>query len=105
MTNQPNNLPAQLTSFVGRDAELADVLGMVSSARLVTVTGAAGCGKTRLALHAASAVLADYRDGAWLIEISRVNDAAFVGQAVATVLGVREEPGGSIGDSLVAHLA
>jgi predicted ATPase/DNA-binding CsgD family transcriptional regulator len=99
-----NNLPAQLTSFVGRDAELADVLALISSARLVSVTGAAGCGKTRLALRVASAVLPDYPDGAWLIEISRVNDAAFVGQAVATVLGVREEPGGSIGDSLAAHL-
>jgi non-specific serine/threonine protein kinase len=104
VTNQPHNLPAQLTSFVGRDAELADVLELVSSARLVSVTGAAGCGKTRLALRAADAVLPDYPDGAWLVEISRVNDSAFVGQAVATVLGVREEPGGSIGDSLAAHL-
>jgi non-specific serine/threonine protein kinase len=104
MTNQPHNLPAQLTSFVGRDAELADVLELVSGARLVSVTGAAGCGKTRLALRAADAVLPDYPDGAWLVEISRVNDSAFVGQAVATVLGVREEPGGSIGDSLAAHL-
>jgi len=104
MTDQPNNLPGQLTSFVGRDAELADVLGLVASARLVSVTGAAGCGKTRLALRVATAVLSDYPDGAWLIEVSRVNDAAFVGQAVATVLGVREEPGGSIDDSLAAQL-
>jgi predicted ATPase/DNA-binding CsgD family transcriptional regulator len=104
LTNQPNNLPAQLTSFVGRHAELADVVVLISSARLVTVTGAAGCGKTRLALHAASAVLPDFPDGVWLVELSRVNDAAFVGQAVATVLGVREEPGGSIGDSLASHL-
>jgi len=103
-TRQPSNLPAQLTSFVGREAELADVLGLVSSARLVSVTGAAGCGKTRLALQAASVVLPDFPDGVWLVELSRVNDAAFVGEAIASVLGVREEPGGSIGDSLAAHI-
>ena len=102
--NHANNLPTQLTSFVGRESELADVLGLVSSARLVSVTGAAGCGKTRLALQAASVVLPDFPEGVWLVEVSRVNDAAFVGQAVATVLGIREEPGGSIGDSLAAHL-
>jgi predicted ATPase/DNA-binding CsgD family transcriptional regulator len=104
LTTQPNNLPVQLTSFVGRDAEISDVLGLVAGARMVSVTGAAGCGKTRLALHAANVVLPDFRDGVWLIELSRVNDAAFVGEAVATVLGVRDEPGGSISDSLAAHL-
>ena len=102
--NHANNLPTQLTSFVGREAEVADVLGLVSSARLVSVTGAAGCGKTRLALQVASVVLLEFPDGVWMVEVSRVNDAAFVGQAVATALGVREEPGGSIGDSLAAHL-
>jgi predicted ATPase/DNA-binding CsgD family transcriptional regulator len=103
-TRQPSNLPAQLTSFVGRDAELADVLSLLASARLVSVTGAAGCGKTRLALQAASVVLPNFPDGVWLVELSRVNDATFVGEAIATVLGVREEPGGSIVDSLAAHL-
>ena len=101
----PNNLPAQLTSFVGRSAELADVLGLVSSSRLVSLTGAAGCGKTRLAVHTASEALAGFPDGVWLVELSRVNDAAFIGEAVATVLKVREEPGGSIIESLAAHLS
>ena len=100
----PNNLPAQLTSFVGRSAELADLLGLVSGARLVSVTGSAGCGKTRLAVHAASEVRPAFPDGVWLVELSRVNDAAFVGEAVATVLNVREEPYGSIGESLAVHL-
>jgi len=101
---QPNNLPTQLTSFVGRDVELADVLALVAGARLVSVTGAAGCGKTRLALRAAAVLLPQFTDGVWLVELSRVTDAAFVGEAVATVLHVRDEPGGSIIDSLAAHL-
>ena len=100
----PNNLPSQLTSFVGRSAELADVLGLVSKARLVSVTGAAGCGKTRLALQVAGEMLPTFADGAWVVELSRVNDAAFVGEAVATVLSVREEPYGSIVESLAGHL-
>ena len=106
MTEQPvpNNLPAQLTSFVGRSAELADILGLVSSSRLVSLTGAAGCGKTRLAVQAAGEVLPGFPDGVWLVELSRVNDAAFVGEALATVLGVREEPGASIGETLASHL-
>ncbi len=104
LTSQANNLPAQLTSFVGRDVELAEVLGLVSGARLVSVTGAAGCGKTRLALRAATVVLPQFPDGVWLVELSRVTDAAFVGEAVATVLGVRDGPGGSIIDSLASHL-
>src|SRR5205814_721656 len=81
-----------------------DVLGLVSSARLVSLTGAAGCGKTRLAVQAAGELGEQFPDGVWLVEISRVDDAAFVGDAVAGALGVREDPGRSIGESLAAHL-
>jgi predicted ATPase/DNA-binding CsgD family transcriptional regulator len=101
----PNNLPVLLTSFVGRSSELADVLGLVMSSRLVSVTGAAGCGKTRLALRAARDALSNFPDGVWLVEVSHVNDAAFIGEAVATVLGVREEPYGSIMEALARHLS
>ena len=100
----PNNLPAQLTTFVGRDAEQAELMRLVRDARLVSVTGAAGCGKTRLALETARALLPEFADGVWMVELSRVNDAAFVGEAVAGVLGVREEPYDSITEALAAHI-
>ncbi len=100
----PNNLPAPLTSFVGRTAEVDELLRLLSTGRVVSVTGAAGCGKTRLAMHAASRLVSDFADGVWLAEIGQVNDARFVGQAVATVLEVREEPGRSITESLAGHL-
>ena len=100
----PNNLPAQLTSFVGRDTEQAELMRLVAGSRLVSVTGAAGCGKTRLALEAGRAMLPDFADGVWLVELSRVNDASFVGEAVAGVLGVHEEPYGSILEALAVQL-
>ena len=100
----PNNLPAHLTSFVGRTAELDDLMGLLAGGRLVTVTGAAGCGKTRLALQAAIALLRDFTDGVWLVDLNRVTDADFVGEAVAAALGVREEAGLAITGTLATHL-
>jgi predicted ATPase/DNA-binding CsgD family transcriptional regulator len=100
----PNNLPAQLTSFVGRATELEDLVGLVASGRLVTVTGAAGCGKTRLALQVAVTLLPNFVEGVWLVELSRVTEAAFVGEAVATALEVREEAGLAIAGTLTGHL-
>jgi predicted ATPase/DNA-binding NarL/FixJ family response regulator len=100
----PNNLPAPLTSFVGRSAELEDLVGLLAGGRLVTVTGAAGCGKTRLALQAAVRLLSQFTDGVWLVELSPVTDAEFIGEAVATALGVREEAGLAIAGTLATYL-
>ena len=100
----PNNLPAPLTSFVGRIAELQELTGLVAGGRLLTVTGAAGCGKTRLALQVAVTLLPEFSDGIWLVELSRVTDPAFVGEAVAAALGVREEAGLPIAGTLASHL-
>ena len=99
-----NNLPSHLTNFVGRTSELNDLVGLLAGARLVTVTGAAGCGKTRLALEAAATVLPDFADGVWLVELSKVGDPAFVGEALAAALGVREEAGLAITGTLAGHL-
>jgi predicted ATPase/transcriptional regulator with XRE-family HTH domain len=89
-------LPLQLTSFVGREADLTELstllTGEAAGARLVTLTGPGGCGKTRLALEAAAALGAEYRDGARLVDLAALADPALVPQAVATALGVREEP-------------
>src|SRR5262249_40856808 len=89
----PHNLPLQLTSFVGREPELAAVTALLGQHRLVTLTGVGGTGKTRLALQAAAELLGAYPDGAWLVELAALSDPALVPQAVAAAVGVREEPG------------
>ena len=89
----PHNLPLQLTSFVGRERELAEVAALLAAHRLVTLTGAGGTGKTRLALQAAADALEAYPDGVWLAELAALADPALVPQAVAAAIGVREEPG------------
>jgi predicted ATPase len=86
------NLPVQLTSFVGREQEIAEIKQLLASHRLVTLTGPGGTGKTRLALHVAAEVLETFPDGVWLIELAPLSDAALLPRAVASVLGPREEP-------------
>ena len=88
----PSNLPLQLTSFVGRTRELAEVARLLDTTRLLTLTGPGGTGKTRLALRAAAAALPAYPDGVRLIELAALADAALVPQAVAAATGVREAP-------------
>jgi len=86
----PNNLPIQLTTFVGRRREQKAVRELTRDHRLVTLTGPGGCGKTRLALQVAADVTKYYHDGAWLVELAAVADPDRVPQAVATALGIRE---------------
>ena len=96
-----HNLPDQLTSFVGRDREIDEIGRLLASTRLVTLTGAGGCGKTRLALQVAVASLPRFEDGTWLVELAPLADGHLVTQSVATVLGVREGPTRSLRDSIV----
>jgi predicted ATPase len=96
----PNNLPASLTSFVGRRAEVARVVARLSEVRLLTLTGAGGLGKTRLAVEVASEVLATYPDGAFLVELAPLADPALVAQQMLAALGVAEtEAPGTEGDA------
>ncbi|HVE91519.1 MAG TPA: adenylate/guanylate cyclase domain-containing protein [Actinomycetota bacterium] len=88
-----HNLPIQLTSFIGRSAELAAIVASLRENRLVTLTGPGGSGKTRLSLQAAAELSGDFADGLWLIELSPVSDPEAVVQRVASVLKVQEEPG------------
>jgi predicted ATPase len=90
---QPHNLPAPLTSFVGRDRELTDLERLLGEARLVTVTGVGGVGKTRLALELAARLVQGYRDGVWFVDVSGVADPSLVPQQIAAVLGLRESIG------------
>ena len=85
-----HNLPATLTEMVGREREQAEVLALLATARLVTLVGTGGVGKTRLALAVGAAGLDHYPDGVWLVELAPLTDPALVPSAVATTLGVRE---------------
>lgn len=104
LDSMPNNLPQQVTSFIGREKEIADVLGLFKTTRLLTLTGSGGAGKTRLAMQVAADVLDDYDDGVWLVELAALTDPALVPQAVAQAMGVREEPGRAILATLSDYL-
>jgi non-specific serine/threonine protein kinase len=93
ITTPPHNLPAEVTSFVGREKEIHEVRRLLSRTRLLTLTGSGGTGKTRLALRAASEALGDFSNGAWLVDLAPLSDPDLVPQSVASILGVREEPG------------
>ncbi|HSI65475.1 MAG TPA: adenylate/guanylate cyclase domain-containing protein [Candidatus Saccharimonadia bacterium] len=86
-----NNLPVQLTTFIGREREMAEVKRLLGSTRLLTLTGMGGTGKTRLSLQAAADVLDTYPDGVWLVEFATIDDGALVPETVAAALNLRQE--------------
>ena len=101
----PNNLPVQLSSFIGREAELREVGRLISDHRLLTLTGAGGCGKTRLAVQAASEALDRFPDGAWWVELAPLGDERLVDATIADALGVRPLPGVTELQACGAYLA
>jgi predicted ATPase len=100
----PGNLPLQLSSFVGREDELERVAKALGDARVVTLTGVGGVGKTRLAVQVAAELLPRFSDGAWLVELAAVRDPERVADSVGAVLRVMARPGLSLEESLVAFL-
>jgi predicted ATPase/DNA-binding CsgD family transcriptional regulator len=98
------NLPLQLTSLVGREGEISEVRDLLAGARLLTLTGPGGSGKTRLALAVAGGLIEDFEDGVWLVELAPLSDPELVPQAVASVLGVREAPGDPLSETLADRL-
>jgi non-specific serine/threonine protein kinase len=100
----PNNLPAQATRFVGRARDVATIAHLAAAARLVTLAGPGGIGKTRLALEAAAASLDDYPDGVWLVELASLIEPSLVAGAVALAVGVRETEAMAGSAALVAAL-
>jgi predicted ATPase len=88
----PNNLPPQLTSFVGREKEIAEIKALLNSARLVTLTGSGGTGKTRLSLEAGAEELTFFANGVWLIELAPLSDPAQIIPALAQTFGLQELP-------------
>jgi predicted ATPase/DNA-binding CsgD family transcriptional regulator len=96
-----NNLPVQLTSFIGRERELEDVKQLVSTSRLVTLTGAGGCGKTRLAIQIGNIVAKNFVDGVWLVDFVPLREPELVPQHVAQTLGLRSSPNQSFNELLL----
>jgi predicted ATPase/DNA-binding SARP family transcriptional activator len=99
-TRALHNLPSQISSFIGRAREIDSVVQLLSANRLVTITGAGGTGKTRLALKAAEQMLDDYPHGVWWVELAPISDPALILKEVAEVLSVYELPGYTLAESV-----
>jgi predicted ATPase/DNA-binding XRE family transcriptional regulator len=99
-----HNLPPPLTSFVGREQDLARLEGLLGQARLVTLTGPGGAGKTRLALEFASGVLGRFPDGAWLVDLASLSDASLIAAAALSAVGAPGQPGRAVIDTLTDFL-
>jgi predicted ATPase/class 3 adenylate cyclase len=100
----PNNLPQQLTSFIGREKELGEIKALLEGTRLLTLLGMGGLGKTRLSLQIAADVLERYPDGVWFVDLASITDPSLVPSAVAQALGVREESGKPLTQTLCEHV-
>lgn len=99
-----HNLPRQLTSFIGREREMATVKQLLREVPLLTLTGPGGCGKTRLALQVAADLVEEFPDGVWLVELAALSDPNLVPQAVRSALGIREGHGQPLEATLTDYL-
>ena len=97
-----HNLPAPRADFIGREDAVVEVKRAMATTRVLTLTGAGGSGKTRLALEVARRLAGTYRHGAWLVELAPLSEGTLVPQAVATALGVREQPGRALSVTLAS---
>jgi predicted ATPase len=104
LDTSPGNLRRAATSFIGRESEVAEVEAALRAHRLVTLTGVGGVGKTRLAMEVAAHLTDEFPDGVWFFELAAVTDPASVPDAVAAVLGITQQPGMSVSDSVAAAL-
>lgn len=100
----PNNLPQQLTSFVGRTGAVAEIKALLDDHRLVTLAGTGGAGKTRCAIQTGADLLDRYADGVWMVELAPISDPTLVANAIAQVLGVRDVRGEDLLATLATHL-
>lgn len=104
LSNHPNNLPLQLTSFIGREALMEQVQSLLQSSRLVTLVGAGGSGKTRLSIQVAADLLESFPAGVWLAELASVSDSEALVQTIANALGVHEDPSHNLSSALASHI-
>ena len=96
----PNNLPSQLNCFIGREQEVLEVKQLLTTTRLLTLTGAGGCGKTRLALQVATELVEEFKHGVWWVEFAALSDPLLVPQTVALALSVSEQTGHTLLETL-----
>jgi predicted ATPase/class 3 adenylate cyclase len=99
-----SNLPAQLTSFIGREREIQEVERLLETNRMVTLTGSGGAGKTRLSLQVGNLGLSQFSDGVWLVELAPVTDSALIPQTLLSIFNLREDRHREIVDVLIEHL-
>jgi len=99
-----HNLPGQLTSFIGRETEVAEIKHLISRTRLLTLTGSGGNGKTRLALQTAAEMVDHFANGVWFVDMAAVLDSTLIATTVATALRLREQPGQTMLEALIAFL-
>ena len=99
-----HNLPAQITSFIGREREIRELKQFLNEHRLVTLTGAGGAGKTRLSLEVAAQLLDQFADGVWLAELAPVADSKLIPQTLLSIFKLREDPHRSAPEILIDHL-
>ncbi len=99
-----HNLPISTTSFIGREKEIKEVRDLFKKSRLITLTGAGGCGKTRLAREIAMTLAEEFRDGVWFINLAPLTDPDMVTKEILKVVTLQEEPGKTVTDSLVYNL-
>ena len=104
LDTSPGNLRFATSSFIGRESELDEVQAAVKTHQLVTLTGVGGVGKTRLALEIARRLVDEFPDGVWVFELAAVTDPAAVPDAVAAVLGITQQPGKSLSESVAAAM-
>jgi predicted ATPase/class 3 adenylate cyclase len=101
---RPNNLPIQLTGFIGRKTEIAEIIHLLGTARELTLIGTGGAGKTRLALQIAAELSDDFEGGVWFVDLAPISDSSLVIQTIATILGIREDPQQPLTDTLISYL-
>lgn len=104
LSTLPNNLPIQLTSFIGREREMKEASALLDSTRLLTLIGPGGTGKTRLSLQIAAEQLSQFRDGVWLVELAPLSDGGFIQSTIASTFDLREVPGIPLMNILVDYL-
>lgn len=104
LDTQPNNLPIQLTSFIGREKEIAEIKAMLNSSRLVTLTGSGGTGKTRLSIEVGAQELEHFANGVWMIELATISDPAQIISALAQAFGLQESPFSSLASLVTDYL-
>jgi predicted ATPase len=102
--SHPNNLPLQLTSFVGREEEVAALTTLIAQHRVVTIVGSGGVGKTRTSIQVATNVLDDFKDGAWFVELAPLNSGEYLPSTIAQALGLTFAPGSNALDTLARTL-